>query len=273
MTEAQLRAMRSASALLGRELTFVEEFTGGQHATTLLTTDGETELVVRAFPAHHDAAVREAEVLARLSSFGAWVPHLVAASAELDDPVIVTSRVAGDAPSPDLSPLTMATEMAAALVRIHELDGSGLRPTPAEPPRGHAPIIKRAQREWGRLDMSEAVLIHSDFWCGNALWEGERLTGVVDWSGARSGPRGVDLAWCRQDLVLLGSPSAAELFLEEYERLSGAAVDDISVWDVQAAASAHDRVETWLPNYLGIGRVDMTAELLRERLDAWNAKL
>lgn len=66
---------------------------------------------------------------------------------------------------------------------------------------------------------------------------------------------------------------AAGLFLEEYERLSCVTVGDIDAWDVQAAASAHDRVETWLPNYLGIGRVDMTADLLRERLDAWNARL
>lgn len=273
MTEAQLRAMRSASSLLGRELTFLEEFTGGQHATTILTTDGESELVVRAFPAHHDAAVREAEILEILSALGVWVPHLVAASTELDNPVIVTSRIAGSTPLPDLSPMTMATEMAAALVHIHEIDGTGLRPTPAEPPRGHAPIIKRAQREWDRLDMNEAVLTHSDFWCGNALWEGERLTGVVDWSGAKCGPRGVDVAWCRQDLVLLGSPEAAELFLAEYERLLGRPISDINAWDVQAAARAHDRVETWLPNYLGIGRTDITAESLRERLDAWNAKL
>lgn len=121
--------------------------------------------------------------------------------------------------------------------------------------------------------MNEAVLTHSDFWCGNALWESERLTGVVDWSGARCGPRGVDVAWCRQDLVLLGSPEATEHFLTEYERLLGRPISDINAWDVQAAARAHDRVETWLPNYLGIGRTEITAELLRERLDAWNATL
>lgn len=273
MTDAQGRAIRIASDLVGRELGLVDVFTGGQHATTLLATDGESEFVVRAFPAHHDAAVREAEVLGRLSALGAWVPHLVAANDDLAVPVIVTSRVSGTAPDADLSPLVIAAEMAAALVRIHELDGDGLRPTPGEPPRGGSALAARAQREWASLDMRDPVLIHSDFWCGNALWEADRLTGVVDWSGARSGPRGVDLAWCRQDLVLLGSPSAAGLFLEEYERLSGAAVDDIGAWDVQAAASAHDRVETWLPNYLGIGRGEMTAELLRERLDAWNAKL
>jgi len=42
---------------------------------------------------------------------------------------------------------------------------------------------------------------------------------------------------------------------------------------VQAAASAADRVETWLPNYHGIGLTDMTAKDLRHRLDEWNASL
>lgn len=273
MTDAQARTLRTASDLVGRELSLIEVFAGGQHATTLLATDGDSEIVVRAFPPHHDAAGREAEILGRLSALGSWVPQLIAVSHELLDPVIVTSRVAGTVPDAELSPTTIATEMAAALVRIHELDGHGLRLTPAEPPQGQSALAVRAQQEWAHLDTRDPVLTHRDFWCGNALWEADRLTGVVDWSGARSGPRGVDLAWCRQDLVLLGSPDAAETFLEEYERLVGSTIDDIGAWDVQAAAQAHDRVETWLPNYLGIGRVNMTAELLRERLDAWNAKL
>ncbi|MBM6590656.1 phosphotransferase [Brevibacterium sp. RIT 803] len=268
-----VRLVRSASRLLGRELILVDYLTGGQHATTLLATDGETEYVVRGFPAHDDSAVREAEILNRISALGGWVPRLIAVSDELRDPVIVTSRVAGTAPYRELPPAVIATEMAAALVRIHALDGSGLRPTPAEPPHGHSALGLRAQREWDCLDMRDPVLTHSDFWCGNALWEAGGLAGVVDWSGARRGPRGVDLAWCRQDLVLLGSPEAAGLFLEEYEQLRGRTISDIHAWDVQAAARAHDRVETWLPNYLGIGRTEMTSGILRQRLDAWNATL
>lgn len=273
MTDVQARALDTASELMGRKMSLLDVFTGGQHATTLLATDDEGEFVVRAFPAYHDSAVREAEVLGRLSPLGPWVPQLIAVNDDLLNPVIVTSRVTGTFPDPDLSPPVIATEMAAALARIHTLDGSGLRPTPSEPPRGHSALAIRAQREWDGLDMSDPVLTHSDFWCGNALWETDRLTGVVDWSGARSGPRGVDLAWCRQDLVLLGSPDAAGLFLAEYERLLGRSISDIHTWDVQAAARAYDRVETWLPNYHGIGRTDMTAELLRKRLDDWNAKL
>ncbi|MBK0296215.1 phosphotransferase, partial [Bacillus sp. S34] len=56
----------------------------------------------------------------------------------------------------------------------------------------------------------DRVLTHGDLWSGNTLWEGDRLTGIVDWSGAMSAPRGVDIAWCRQDLVLLGSTVAAD---------------------------------------------------------------
>ena len=259
--------------MLGRELTLLSVFTGGRHACTLLVTDGESEFVVRGFPAHHDAAIREAAVLQRLSSLGDWVPRLISHSTELANPVIITSRVPGSTPDPRTPATTIACEMAAALVRIHQLDGTGLRPTPDAPPLGDSAIGRRAQREWESLDRVETVLTHSDFWSGNALWDDHHLTGVVDWSGARSGPRGVDLAWCRQDLVLLGSHAAAGLFLQEYERLLGRTIPDITAWDVQAAARAHDRVETWLPNYLGIGLTEMTAELLRERLDEWNATL
>ncbi|WP_230748304.1 phosphotransferase family protein [Brevibacterium sp. GP-SGM9] len=273
MLDTRRQALSSASRLLGRELTLLDEFTAGQHATTLLATDGEDELVVRAFPAHDDAALREAEVLARLTRLGTWVPHLVAAGTTTVEPVIITSRVPGRVPGTELSPSMMATEMAAALARIHELDGDGLRPIPATPPTGDSAIARRAQQEWGDLDRDDPVLLHTDFWCGNALWEGERLTGVVDWSGAGCGPRGVDLAWCRQDLALLGSPEAADVFLREYERILGRPINDIAAWDVQAAARAHDRVETWLPNYLGIGRTEITADVLRERLDEWNARL
>ena len=267
------RALASASALLGRELSFVEALAGGQHAVTAAARVGDEELVVRLFPVGHDAAIRETAVLDRLAPLGDLVPHLVAHSTDLHDPVIVTTRVPGSAPDPATPLTTIAREMAAALIRIHALDGTGLPPTPQSPPNGDSALAVRAQREWVSLDMTDPVLTHTDFWTGNALWARGRLTGIVDWSGASRGPRGVDLAWCRQDLVLLGSPEAAHILLDEYERLLGRRISDIGAWDVQAAARAHERVETWLPNYHGIGLTDMTAEDLRHRLDTWNARL
>lgn len=273
MPPPQEHALRSASLLLRRELRPLEVFTAGQHATTMLTSDGESEFVVRSFPRGHDAAIREPEVLHRLTELDELAPRLVAHRADLDDPLIITTRVPGSAPTPPLSLSTIAREMAGALVRIHSLDGTGLPEAPAGPPAGDSAIAHRARSDFDRLLTGERVLSHGDFWVGNALWTGRRLTGVVDWAGAGHAPRGLDLAWCRQDLVLLGSPAAADEFLAEYERLLGRSISDIHAWDLHAAASAVDRVETWLPNYLGIGLSEMTAEVLRDRLEAWNARL
>lgn len=273
MVTAQEHTLRSASALLGRELRLVEAFTAGQHATTLLVSDEEDDLIVRSFPRGHDAAAKEPEVLRRLSTLGDLVPQLVAHRPDLDDPLLITTKVPGSTPNPTRSVSTIAREMARALVRIHALDGSGLPQTPTAPPAGDSSIAHRVRADFAELFQGERVLSHGDFWCGNALWTGDRLTGIVDWAGASHAPRGRDLSWCRQDLVLLGSPDAATEFLDEYESLLGSRITDIHAWDLHAAASAIDRVETWLPNYHGIGLTDMTAELLRNRLDAWNARL
>src|SRR5207237_1284407 len=42
-----------------------------------------------------------------------------------------------------------------------------------------------------------AVLSHHDFWFGNTLWSGERLTGLVDWDGARIDDPGFDVGSSR----------------------------------------------------------------------------
>jgi aminoglycoside phosphotransferase (APT) family kinase protein len=273
MSTAQQHALRSASALLGRELRLVEVFTAGQHATTLLASDGTDEPVVRSFPAGDDTATKEPEALRRLNPLGELVPRLVAHRPDLEDPLIITEKVPGSTPDPSLSASTIAREMARALTRIHALDGTGLPPTPTAPPDGDSSIAHRVRNGFSRLIRGERVLSHGDFWCGNALWSGESLTGVIDWTGTSHAPRGRDLSWCRQDLVLLGSPDAAAEFLDEHEHLLGRRITDIHAWDLHAAASAIDRVETWLPNYHGIGRTEITAELLRHRLDEWNSRL
>lgn len=268
-----VQAVSLASAEMGRELQLKSQLSGGQHAVTWLVGDGAAEFVARIFPPGDAAVSHEIGILERLSDLGGAAPRLQCAVNAPPGPIIVTSRVPGNGPPAHVAPDTLAAPLARMLAQIHSLPGEGLRPAPLRAPTGDTAIARSAQIEWGQLDTSERVLTHYDYWSGNALWDGSNLTGVVDWSGARHAPRGVDVAWCRQDLVLLGSAAAADTFLGTYQAESGVELIDIAQWDRQAAAQADPAVETWAPNYAGIGRGDVTPPLLRKRLDAWSSLL
>jgi hypothetical protein len=85
------------------------------------------------------------------------------------------------------------------------------------------------------------------------LWEDGVLTGVVDWSGGAFGPRGFDVGWCRLDLYLL--------------------YGDLLFWDLWAVARSYEAVESWVPNYRDLGRVDLIARELRKRHTEWTQHL
>lgn len=262
----------AAADLLGRPLTLDRELTGGQHARTLMAVDGDARVVVRMFPHGDDAVRREREVLRRLGPLGTLAPRLLAHGEAQGHPVIVTDAVPGGPPAPGLDPVVTGEQMGRALAEIHRLDPVDLPDESRQPTRRAGRLATSAHEAWREVDL-DRVLTHGDFWSGNALWEGERLTGIVDWSGAMSAPRGVDIAWCRQDLVLLGSTAAADRFLAVYEGATGQRVRDVRAWDVIAAARADAYLETWAPNYAGIGRPEIDGRLLRSRFDTWVGSL
>jgi aminoglycoside phosphotransferase (APT) family kinase protein len=251
----------------------VRRLAGGEHAVTTCVTDGVTEYVVRTFPPGDGAVGNEVRVLSRLGSLGDLAPSLIAVDDSPDGPAILTQRLPGSPPVPDLPVVRIAARLAPVLARVHAVDGDGLRPAPESAPIGDSPIARRAQDDWSDLDRAGGGLTHWDFWCGNTLWSGDTVTGVVDWSGARHGPRGIDLAWCRLDLVLMGDPGAADVLLTGYLDASGATVDDMAAWDRQAAAQAEPVVEEWSANYVAIGRTHLTGPVLRRRLDTWISRL
>ncbi|WBU37216.1 phosphotransferase family protein [Homoserinibacter sp. YIM 151385] len=265
----------AAAAILGRELEPVRVLTAGQHARTMLLRTahggepGPRELVARGFPPGDPAVADEVGILARLGPLGAAAPRLLGHGSWTGGEIILTTAIPGGTPPPELPLDVVARELGTVLARIHELDGRGLPIGPDAPPEGRHPVIARARAEWPELDRAELVLGHGDFWSGNAVWADGRLTGVVDWSGARQTPRGVDLAWARMDLALLGSADAAETLLDAYERAAGRAIPDMVSWDVHAASRAVERVGTWAPNYAGIGRADLASAELHRRMDMW----
>jgi len=87
------------------------------------------------------------------------------------------------------------------------------------------------ERAAGPGPQSAIGLIHRDANDGNLLWDGPRVTGVVDWLSGCRGPLGVDLARVRVDLALRGEWEAASEVLAAYRRV-GAQDAHHPHWDV-----------------------------------------
>jgi aminoglycoside phosphotransferase (APT) family kinase protein len=193
-------------------------------------------------------------------------------------PATLITRVAG---RPDIMPADphgAASELARTLARVHATpldqlgsfrDGVHEAISAATPMRSTAPGAAILLPQEHRLAGQPPVLTHNDYWTGNVLWQGDAITGVIDWAGGARAPRGYDVSWCRLDLVLLHDHATADTFLTAYQRAAGQPVPDIDLWDLFALTNSHHTVETWLPNYHGLGRTDLTAADLRDRHSRW----
>ncbi|WP_329364436.1 aminoglycoside phosphotransferase family protein [Streptomyces sp. NBC_00669] len=277
----------------------VRRLLGGTHAATHLleTVDPAHEMILHRYPPGDRAAARAAVVLAALDGLGGWAPRLLGADPEgerFGEPATLITRLPGRSDITPASPEVAAVQLGRTLARLHEVPlheltglrdgmatikdaasahaaassdpGTGTAPAPAPAP---APASAILASHGHRLTEEAPVLTHYDYWSGNVLWQGDRLTGVIDWSGASLAPRGFDVSWCRLDLVLLHGPAAAETFLAAYEEAAGQDLPAMVLWDLFALTNSLHSVETWYPNYQDLGRTDLTPAELRTRHTAW----
>ena len=202
-------------------------------------------------------------------------PHLIASTGDVaaGGPALLMTRVPGRVFLMPRDREHWLRQMAQMLARIHELDATGagfeswldagnLTP-PADASRAD---IWREAFAWVS-EQPKAIstcFIHRDYQHFNLLWSRERLTGVVDWSGAGVGPPDVDVGHCRLNLTLLFSSDVAERFRELYEAESGRAVDPY--WDVHALLSYGSDWKNFLPLQIG-GRAPLEVDGMTRRME------
>jgi aminoglycoside phosphotransferase (APT) family kinase protein len=109
----------------------------------------------------------------------------------------------------------------------------------------------------------DPVLIHDDFHPGNVLFDGGRLSAVVDWPLAASGPPACDVAFCRLDAGLMLGLEVADAILAAYEAETGALLDDIRWWDLYAASRAETDLVVWTESYAGLAAVGLATVEMR----------
>jgi aminoglycoside phosphotransferase (APT) family kinase protein len=198
-------------------------------------------------------------------------------------PAIVMSALPGQ---PDMRPSDRQrwTDGAAeALASIHEIPPA--RTTDARLPRwqrwwpstdGMGSDSSRAdlllaqfREEAGRLPV---VVSHDDFNPGNLLFDGGRLSGVVDWADIVVEPRHAAVALFRHFLAIHPGGEAPELFLDSYEHAARTSLNDIHLWDVlYGLRGVRPGLDHWVLAFDGLG-LDVTANEIRDRSWTWVRK-
>ena len=123
--------------------------------------------------------------------------------------------------------------LAGLAVAVHAVDVDGAeRPRPFNtwvPPRVGVPTWSSRAALWaeaiercaGAAPATEQHLVHRDFHPGNVLWEGDVVTGLIDWAESAWGPSDLDVAHACANFAMLHSIDDALAFRDAYERRGG----------------------------------------------------
>jgi len=235
---------------------------------------------------------REFAAITAVSSAGVLAPRPILADAEgsiTGEPLIVMSFIHGAPLPPSADANEWVQQMADGLVAVHE---TPLDRLPAHFRRGETPAERVARivgsppkttdALWDEVAavlprVAEGViantptLIHGDYWFGNTIWMDGRLTGIIDWDGARIADPALDVSIARNDIVVFSGPPMADLFLARYERARGP-LASLVFWDLVACLPPIKWLAGWVEGYQELG-VELPLSEARARLEAWVASV
>ncbi|MFF3391367.1 phosphotransferase family protein [Streptomyces sp. NPDC002669] len=257
---------------------------------------GDRSLVLRSFVkpfyVRHAPGLltREADVLRLLEGTGVPAARLVAVDAvgeHCDHPSLLMTLLPGEVRVDDAGAAERAGLLAGQLAAVHRIEVTDrtrprdyqawTAPDRVRVPEGTGrPLLWRRAIEAIRREPPayEACFLHRDFHPGNVLFTGQgsgtRIGGVVDWVETSWGPADLDVAHCSTALALLHGVPAGTDFAERYAEAGGRPVAsgaDHLYWRLlDALAHAPDAEKVATP-WRELGRVDLTPELLTERLE------
>ncbi len=198
-------------------------------------------------------------------------------------PGIVSGFVEGEQVSYPEDVRAWSVDIARTLLRVHDVRPSAeerlhiyegrrmglyfLRDSWPETMAGHPltdAIFEAVLELRASLRRVRPVFLHMDYWPGNILWRGGRISGLVDWDAASYGDPALDVAYFRMNMYLRGIKEAADIFLDYYESESGP-VENLGFWELACAARPLPAPALWLPEYYESG--DVSAIVSRAETD------
>jgi aminoglycoside phosphotransferase (APT) family kinase protein len=274
------------------------DFSNSTHLVDGRTSDGSLfQVVTRRYAIFGDydrgeKARREFKTLQLLKRHGLPAPdplYLDDTGAILGSPGIVTRYASGRLIMERPYPVQWAETLAKTLARIHKvplndvdnsflLDGNSeilwflkstaqMQPYISAHPQGS--VLWSATVEYlPHLVKVARALVHIDYWSGNILWDNGSVSAVVDWEEAAQGDPGIDVAYCRMDMILCGLSEAADLFLATYEQEMGRPAANLGFWELAAAVRPMFSPEGWISESPAVERFAdfVDAAIQRSRL-------
>lgn len=125
----------------------------------------------------------------------------------------------------------------------------------------------------GPRPATRECFIHRDYHPCNILWQGGRISGIIDWPNACRGAAGIDVAWNRGNLASLCGVAAADRFLAAYQSLAGASFDYHPFWDLIVAIEGLPGPPGVYPGWTAFGVRHLTDDIVRERDDEYLASV
>lgn len=192
-----------------------------------------------------DIARDEHRLLEALARAGLPVAQPLYLDQNHEPPFLITAHLPG---SPRFSAdnlLAICQAQATALSRIHACDMRHLAFLPqladliAEylKPSADDRIRSAMRRAVKGISLNPTALLHGDFWLGNLLWNGNRLSGIIDWEDAMLGDPLADLGKSRLEILWALGEEAMKAYTSYY--LAQNAKLDASAlpfWDLWGAA-------------------------------------
>jgi aminoglycoside phosphotransferase (APT) family kinase protein len=239
-------ALRWVAAVLGTTVVSASALRGGLssavHALRVIRPDGDVgRVVLRRYVRQAvvddepDIAAREAHVLGFVEQVSLPIPRLLAVDptgADSGSPALLMSFLPGRVVWSPRDLDVWLWRLAEILPHIHAtlLAGPGeLRTYVPYPQRSYEPPEWALDPAlWARAveifhdppPRNEVVFVHRDFHPGNVLWRYGKVSGVIDWQAACTGPPSVDVGHCRFNLLTYGA-EVADRFTHRWESVTG----------------------------------------------------
>jgi aminoglycoside phosphotransferase (APT) family kinase protein len=259
---------------------------------------GRRSLVLRSFVKpffvrHGEGLLtREATILRLLGDTDVPAATLAAVDATAqycDHPSLLMSLLPGTVRLGDQGADDRAEQLARQLVRVHQLPvTTQQRPRTyqawASPERVTLPAATERPELWRRaVDVIrreppayQGCFLHRDFHPGNVLFTGTdddlQISGVVDWVETSWGPADLDVAHCSTALALLHGIPTGMRFADRYVAAGGTLAEEGTAhlyWRLLGALGFAPDAEKVAVPWRELGRVDLTASVLTQRLEGY----